>query len=264
MFDRLAILALAAHIIEEFAHRRGIRKGMIPASPPENPDAAMKLDLLDIIRLLELVFLALLLSTGKGNPAGPAGQTALMLTGIQTCRIFGRRILSRWSVLGVLQALEIFLILLAIILPGASRTIEGAPVSPQAIIALSGSVLFGILATVCAAFTVSYAIKYFAQEGSGAFEAFPPLADSESWAVRVSAAAFWCGAAGATGILLLDGFGWPGILFSCAVLMHASGYALSRKVSYRGHHPVSNVLWGASFLVLVAILALGLSNLAVN
>lgn len=252
---------MAAFIIEEITHQRGRRRGILPDDPTAEEARKQTLDSFDLLRLLELLFLALLMSTVAGNPAGPHGQTAIILTGLQIARLFGRRILSRWSVLGVLQALEILLLALIILLPLKEGASEKPSLTAASVTALAGTLVYGILITVSTAFSLSYWVKFFSRENSAVFENFPPLADSENWAVKFSRKAVFSGFVGAVGLFLVSGVSPLPLLFSLSVLLQGTGLLLTRKSTFSGHHPVSHLLWGLSFLLIFAMVASGLTDL---
>lgn len=251
---------MTAFIIEEITHQRGKHRGTLPEDPSTEKTSEQTLNAFDILRLLELLFLALLMSTGAGNPAGPHGQTAIILTGLQIARLFGRRILSRWSVLGVLQAIEILLLAMIILLPVNSGFMDKPPLTAASVAALTGTHIYGILITISAAFSLSYWVKLFSREHSAAFENFPPLADSENWTVKFSKKAVYSGVLGAGGLFLMSGLSSLSLLFTLSVLLQVTGLFLSRKSNFSGHHPVSHVVWGTSFLILFVMVAFGVTN----
>lgn len=256
------VLALAAFAMEEVAHQRGIRRGILPEDPTADETAKQKLDHFDVLRLLELLFLVLLMSTAAGNPGGPHGQATIVLSGLQTARLFGRRVLSRWSVLGVLQALEILILALVILLPLHPDTIAKPPLTAASLMALSGTLAYGILISICTAFSISYWVKFFSRENSRAYDSFPPLADSGNWSVKFSRKAFYPGILGTSGLVLVSGVSLLSILFSVSVILQATGLFLAGRSSYSGHNPVSHIFWDASFLLVFAMVLSGITNIS--
>lgn len=261
MHKIFGLLALAAFLTEEIAHQRGRRRGTLPQDPTENQVNRTTLSIFDILRLIELLFLALILSTAAGNPAGTHGQTTIILLGLQTVRLFGRQVLSRWSVLGVLQTLEILFLLLVIFLPLNHGVPDNPPLRLDSFLGFAGGILYGILITICAAFSISYTIKVFSKENSAAFDSFPPLADSENWAVKISRRSVFVGIIGTAGLFLVTGPSLLLYLFTLSVLLQSSGLLLSKKDNFSGHHPISHLLWLASFLLVVGMLVFRVTDL---
>lgn len=257
----LSLLALGAFTLEEIAHQRRRARGTLPAAPVDENDKKTGMDIFDVLRLLELLFLALLMSTSAGNPAGSHGQMAMILAGLQISRLFGRRILSRWSVLGVLQALEIVILLLIILLPLNTAVLTKPVLSSSSILALGGGVLYGVMIAICASFSISYGIKLFSGETSEAFDNFPPLADSENWAVKFSARSIYPAIAGTAGLVMITGFSLLSLLFLFSALLQGTGLFLANRSSFRGHHPVSHLLWSLSFLLLMGMMVFGVTDI---
>jgi len=255
-----ALLALAAFVVEEIAHRRSRNTGELPAEPGEEAQTASGMDFFDILRVMELLFVALILSTGQGSLTGTLGQTALILVGLQASRIFARRILGRWSVLGVLQGMQMLLLLMALIPLTSPAPLPGHGPSWASFLALAGFTVYGILAALSAAFSIAYAVKYFAREGTSAYEEYPPLADSERWSARCSGKAFYAGLAAALGWLLFSGISPLIPLLSFSAVLQGLGTHRSGKPVFSGHHPRAHLLWGVSFLLFLAVIALGLSG----
>jgi hypothetical protein len=255
-----ALLTLAAFVVEEIAHRRSRNTGGLPAEPGDEGQATSRMDFFDILRIVELLFLALILSTKQGTLTGTLGQTVLILVGLQASRIFARRVLGRWSVLGVLQGMEM-LLLIVVMIPRTAPTPMLSQGPPWAeFLALTGFTAYGILAVLSAAFSVSYAVKYFAREGSGAYEEYPPLADSERWSARCSGKAFYAGLAGTLGWFLCTGASLLTLLLALSAILQGLGTRLSGKPVFSGHHPRAHLLWGVSFLLFLAVIAFGLSE----
>jgi len=256
----LSLLALITLFAEEIQHRIMLRRGKLPSAPTEELNNRVTPDRFDVLRLMELFFLSLILSTPAGNPAATQGQLSMILVGLQISRLFGRRILSRWSVLGVLQGLEIFLLVILVLLPFNPDARIEVGLSWDSLLALTGGVLYGIFLSLCTAFSLSYGIKLFSRESSLTYDTFPPLADSENWAVRFATACIYPGAAGAAGLFLISGFSAASILFCLSVLSHSIGLLLSRRPNYSGHHPVSHILWGLAFLLVIALMISGAAD----
>lgn len=256
----LGLLALIAFIVEEIFHQRMRQKNRLPDEPTETEQSRPSLDRFDILRLLELVLLALIVSTVAGRPEQTPGQLAVILTGLQTARLFGRKILSRWSVLGVLQALEIMLLIIFLAVPFNPDSAHDLVVSPASVSALAGGVIFSILMILSTAFSIAYWIKLYSKEFSQTYETFPPLADSEGWAFKFASKAFFAGAAAVTGLFLYSGT-TPGFMLSLLSFIFCSaGILAAKKESYTGHHPKAHIFWGLSFLFIIAILIVGAAN----
>lgn len=255
----LSLLVLFLFIVEEIFHHKLGKAGRLSPITTDSNVLKNNFDRYDLLRLLELLFLGLLLSTSEGNPATGHGQFSMMLVGLQIARLFGRRVLSRWSVLGVLQALEMMILLTIILVPIRIST-DGYPLSPVPLLALIGGVVYGILVTIVTAFSISYGLKLFARESGGLYETFPPLAGSESWALKFSRFSFFIGLAGVTGLFLLMGFSVLPVLFSTALLLQLTGILHCRKDTYCGHHPKAHILWGISFLILYIIAVSGITT----
>ena len=246
---------MAAFAVEEIIHQRERHRGNLSDEPAI--EEKHTLDLFDILRLLELLFLALLMSTPAGNPAGPHGQTIIILTGLQIARLFGRRILSRWSVLGVLQALEVIVLAMIMLLPLNTGAAEKPPLTPASVAALAGALVYGILISISAAFSVSYWVKLFSRENSRVYDNFPPVADSENWSVKFSQKAVYAGLLGAAGLFLISGLSLLSVLFTLSVVLQGTGLLLAGKSNFSGHHPLSHLFWDASFLLVFFMVVFG-------
>lgn len=257
-------MALAAFLAEEFFHQKVRKAGKLPSVPTDEEIARHNLDRFDFLRLLELLFLALLLTTAAANPATGHGQMCMILTGLQISRLFGRRILSRWSVLGVLQAIEMAFLATILLLPSAAVDAGSYIVSPASIFALMGGVFYGIFVSISAAFSISYAIRLLAAESSTFYETFPPLANSESWALRFSVYSLFAGTASVTSLFFVTGLSAPFILLSVSLMLQSAGTFLCRQDSSNGHHPLSHILWTASFLMAFILVVSGSSTMGTS
>lgn len=253
---------MAVFAIEELIYRRMKRRNALPSSPMEGGEGRRTTDTLDVLRLVELLLIALLLSTPAGNPALAQGQMAMILAGLQLARLFGRRILAAWSVLGVLQLIEAVLLLLFLLLPLPENSVQRADLTPRAFLALAGGVLYTVMVMVCASFSISYWVKYFAKEHSLPFTAFPPLAESEAWAVRTSRKSILPGLAGLSGIALITGLSAISVLLGVSILLQTSGLLVVKRLASREHHPLAHVLWTASFLLITGMIGFGITSFA--
>ncbi len=252
------ILALVAFAVEEVFHQKERLRGNLSQDPTD--EGKHNLDVFDYLRLLQLLFLALIMSTPAGNPALPHGQTSIILTGLQIARLFGRKILSRWSVLGVLQALEVVLLFVIVLLPFSPSAADKPPLTPASVAALAGALVYGILISISAAFSISYWVKLFSRENSRVYDNFPPLADSENWSVKFVQKAVYAGILGAAGLFLISGFSLLSLLFALSVVLNGTGLFLAGKSNFSGHHPISHVFWDASFLLVFTMVAFGVTN----
>ncbi len=256
----LGVLALIAFIIEEIFHQRLTRKDKLPAEPTEVEHPGDTLDRFDILRLVELLILALIVSTVAGRPGQTPGQISIILTGLQTARLFGRRILSRWSVLGVLQALEVFLLIILAAVPFFPHSTLRLIVSPASVSALAGTVIYSILMILCTAFTIAYWIKLFSREFSSTYEKFPPLADSEGWAFKFASKAILPGAVAVAGLFIYNGVSAALVLMSLSLIFCSAGLIAVVKENYSGHHPRSHIFWSLSFICIITMLIAGAVN----
>ncbi len=261
MHKILSLLVLCLFLLEEIFHKRLGKSGRLSLNPAEYNALHNNFDRFDLLRILELLFLGLLLSTSEGNPTMGHGQLSIILVGLQTARLFGRRVLSRWSVLGVLQALEMILILTIILVPQKISPGE-YPLSPLPILAFIGGIIYSILVTVTAAFSISYGTRLFSRESSNLYETFPPLADSESWAYKLSRFSLPGGLAGVSSLFLLLGISPLPVLFSISLILQFTGFLLCRKETFSGHHPGAHILWGISFLILYLLAVTGVSTIS--
>ncbi|MCD4708107.1 MAG: hypothetical protein K8S62_10260 [Candidatus Sabulitectum sp.] len=259
MHKVLSLLVFSLFLIEEIFHQRLGKAGRLSSVPADCDVLKNNFDRYDLLRLLELLFLGLLLSTPAGNPASGHGQLSMILVGLQIARLFGRRVLSRWSVLGILQALEMIILLTIILIP-IKISADGYPLSPIPLLALIGGVMSGILVTIVIAFSISYGMKLFSRESGNLYETFPPLADSESWAFKFSRFSLYTGTAGVTGLFLLLGLSLLPVLFSISLILQFTGVLLCRKDTYCGHHPRAHILWGISFLILYFLAVSGITT----
>lgn len=262
MHNVLALLALVAFSTEESFYHRMKRKNTLPNVPTEEGEGRQLTDIFDILRLLELLLIALILSTPAGNPANTHGQIAMILAGLQLARLFGRRILAAWSVLGVLQLIEAALLVLFLLTPLSRGNLQRFPLTFQAVLAMAGGVLYAVIIMVCAAFSISYWMKYFAREHTPTYKTFLPLADSESWAVRISRKAIIPGLAGLAGIVLISGLSSMSVFLGVSILLQVSGLLVVKRLASLEHHPLAHVLWTASFLLITGMIVFGATNFA--
>lgn len=261
MYRMLSLLVLFLFILEEVFHQKLGKSGRLSLKPTDITIVRNNFDRFDLVRLLELLLLGLLVSTPSGNPATGHGQLTMMLVGLQIARLFGRRVLSRWSVLGVLQALEVVLLLTIILVPVKSSYGE-YPFSPLSLVALIGGVVYSIFVSITTAFSISYGVRLFAPESSRTYDMFPPLAGSESWAAKFSSFSLFAGIAGATGLILTRGISLLPLLFSVSLILQFAGVMLCKKETYNGHHPRAHVLWGVSFLIIYFLAVSGITTIS--
>ena len=259
MHRLLSLIVVFLIALEELFHQKLGRAGRLPLRPAETGMPGKDFDRFDLLRLLELLFLGLLFSTSAGDTATGHGQLTIVLVGLQTARLFGRRVLSRWSVLGVIQAFELFLLLSILFVP-LHLTPGAYPLSPRSLMALGGGIVFSIFVYITAAFSLSYAVRLFAREHSYLYNVFPPLAGSEEWAYKFSAFALPFGIVGAVSLFFLRGVSLLPVLFSLSVTLQSAGVVICRKETFNGHHPVVHILWSISFLVLYFITIAGLTT----
>ncbi len=259
MHKLLSFLVIFLILLEELFHQKLGRTGRMPLRPTDTGMPGNDFDRFDLLRLLEMLFLGLVFSTPAGNTSTGHGQLTVILAGLQTARLFGRRVLSRWSVLGVIQAFELFL-LLSILLVPLRLTPETYPLSPLSFLSLAGGMVFSIFVYITAAFSLSYGVRLFAREHSHLYDIFPPLAGSEEWAYKFSKFALPFGIIGAVSLFFLRGVSLLPVLFSLSVVLQSIGVAACRKKTFNGHHPVVHILWGISFMVLYFITITGLTT----
>jgi hypothetical protein len=255
----LSLLVVFLIVMEELFRQKPGRAGRLPIRPAETGMPGKDFDRFDLLRLLELLFLGLLFSTSAGNAATGHGQITIVLAGLQTARLFGRRVLSRWSVLWVIQAFELLLLVSILFLP-LHLIPEAYLLSPKSLLALVGGMIFSILVYITAAFSLSYGVRLFAREHSHLYNVFPPLAGSEEWAYKFSVFALPSGIVGAVSLFFLRGVSLLPVIFSLSVLLQSLGVVICRKKTFNGHHPVVHILWSISFLVLYFITITGLTT----
>ncbi|MCP4646833.1 MAG: hypothetical protein GY852_03740 [bacterium] len=256
------LVALALFLLEEIFHRKLGKSGRLSSMPLQLPQNTLKsnFDRFDLLRLLELLFLGLILSTAGGNPATAQGQLSMVLVGLQITRLFGRRVLSRWSVLGVVQVQEVLLMCTILILP-LKPSVFGSSILPDTMLVISGGVLYGIFVSIAAAFSIAYAVKFYAHESGRLFDAFPPLADSEKWAQTFSTFSLFAGIITLAGFVALRTISVLSIGFLASFSMQFTGVLSCRKATFNGHHPVVHILWGISFVILYLLIVSGFTNL---
>ena len=257
----LSLLILSMFFVEELFHRRLGKTGRLSSTPKNYYVLKNTFDRFDLIRLLELLFLGLLFSTSEGNPATGHGQLGMVLIGLQISRLFGRRVLSRWSVLGILQLLEAVLLITVILIP-VNIPAEGHlyPFSPKLLLGLLGGVLYGVFITIVTAFSISYWIRHFTKEHGKLYHTFPPLVESESWALKFSTISLYLGTAGATGLFFIKGLAVLPAVFSASLICQLAGVLVCKKETYNGHHPVAHILWMLSVLLLSFIAVSGITT----
>jgi len=260
MHKLLSLLVVFLILLEELFHQKLGRAGRMPLRPAYTGMPGNDFDRFDLLRLLEMLVLGLVFSTSAGNTATGHGQLTVVLAGLQTARLLGRRVLSRWSVLGVIQAFELFLLLSVLIVP-LHLTPDTYPLSPLSLLSLAGGMVFSIFVYIAAAFSVSYGVRLFAREHSHLYDIFPPLAGSEEWAYKFSKFALPFGFSGAVSLFFLRGLSLLPVLFSLSVVLQSIGVAVCKKKTFNGHHPVVHILWGISFFVLYTITVAGLTTI---
>ena len=258
----LSLLVVSMFILEEIFHQRFRKTGRLKPVPFNNNPLKNNFDRFDFLRSLALLTLGLLLSTSAGNPGSGHGQLIMILVGLQIARLFGRRVLSNWSVLGVLQCIEMILLLSFILLP-MELPAETLQISPPSLLALLGGVFYGILISISAAFSFSYGVRLFARESSNLYETFPPLASSESWSYKFSKFSLFPGTAGLAGLFLFWGFSLLSGLFALSLILQFAGVLISQKQTFNGHHPIAHILWGISFLLLYLLIVSGISTMLI-
>lgn len=256
----LSLFVLILFLIEEMFHQRLGKAGRLPSRPVDYDTIKNNFDRFDLLRILELLLIGLLFSTATGSAATGRGQLALILVGLQVARLFGRRVLSRWAVLGIVQGLEALLLLSIILVPVKTLTAE-YPLSPLPALAIIGGGIYGIFVFVSVAFSISYATRLLSRESSSLYDTFPPLVDSENWAYRFSRFSLFFGVTGVAGMFDLGGFSLLPILFSVSLILQFTGTQICRKETFNGHHPVSHILWGISFLILYFLTVSGISTI---
>ncbi len=262
MHRMLSLLVISMFILEEVFHRKLGKSGRLAHLPANYDILKNNFDRFDLLRVLELLSLGLLLSTAAGNPGSGHGQLTLMLVGLQIARLFGRRVLSRWSVLGVLQGIELIFLLSFIFMP--MKLSPGVlHLSPLSLLALLGGVFYGIFISISTAFSISYGIRLFAKESSNLYDTFPPLASSESWSYKFSKFSLFAGVTGLAGLFLLWGFSPLSGLFAVSLILQYTGVLISRKQTFNGHHPAAHVLWGVSFLLLYFLTISGITSVTI-
>ncbi|PIE53629.1 hypothetical protein CSA37_00240 [Candidatus Fermentibacteria bacterium] len=254
-------LALTAFIIEEIFHRKRQRKNRLPAEPSYKQSNSM--DIFDVLRLIEILLLAMILSTEGGRPQEPSGQMSIILIGLQVFRLFGRKILNRWSVLGILQALQVILLLIVILIPLRSSA-DYVSIGPAEVLSLAGGIAYGILLTLCASFSTAYWIKLYSREFSGTYETFPPLADSERWARRFAILSLYAGFTASAAMFVQYGAVALPFFFTGSALLTTAGIIAESRESFTGHHRKAHLLWSLSFLLTLSIFIAGITASSVH
>ncbi len=260
MHKVLGLLIALLFILEEFFHRKLGKTGRLSAINANTNILKNNFDRYDLLRILELLMLGLLLSTAEGNPATGRGQLTVILTGLQVARLFGRRVLSRWSVLGIVQSLEMVLLITVVFMHAYSP--GGYLPSPLPVLALLGGIVYGILVSIAAAFSLSYGIRLLAKESGQLYHSFPSLADSESWAYKFSKFSLLPGIAAVVSLFLLKEISLLSVFFSISFILQFAGTLTCRKSTYNGHHPVSNSFWLISFLILYLMAVTGITTIS--
>lgn len=256
----LSLLAFALFILEVVFHRELGKKGLISITKVHE-GLKLNFDRFDLLRLIELLFLGLILSTKEGNPASSSGQICMVLVALQISRLLGRRILSRWSVLGVLQALEAGLLLTFILLP-INHSSSVYTLLPGTMLAIPGGITYALFVSLSASFSISYWIKLYARESSKTYESFPPLADSEGWAEKFSGFSLVAGAFSVAGLILLKNLTVLSVGFAISYALQFSGVLFCRKQTFKGHHPRVHILWGLSCLILYFLAVSGITTVS--
>ena len=121
--------------------------------------------------------------------------------------------------------------------------------------------MYSIFVSIATAFSISYGVRLFAPESSRTYKMFPPLAGSESWAIKFSSFSLFAGIAGVTGLILTEGTSLLPFLFFVSLVLQFTGVLLCKKQTYNGHHPRAHILWGVSFLILYFIAVSGISTI---
>ncbi len=259
MYKLICLLVLALFLLEELFHRHLGKSGRLHSKPSKNDFIQSNFDRFDLVRLFELLLFGILLSTPAGNVKIGHGQLASILVGLQIARLFGRRILRRWSVLGVLQLVEIFFILSILLIP-LKENLHIFQLNPLTVTTLASGILFGILTAMSTTFSISYAVRLFSKESSKLYNKFPPLVNSEEWAYKFSRFSLFTGTVCTITLFLLLGVSTLPLFFLISIILQYSGFFLCRIPNYRGHHTRAHLLWSLSFLILYFLIVFGFTS----
>ena len=208
---------------------------------------------LDFIRLLELLFLGLLLSTDKGNPTTIHGQANVILVGMQFVRCLGKRIIQYQPVLSIVQILQVVSLVTLLALPYSDIPSQNYSSLSTMKLTIFTGIVYAFFCYLSFPFSISFFIKFFSSESSNNFSLLPPIIALEKWCIKLSFYSMFFGLFTAFNLFFKGGISFLSVGFALSLLSQISGIWLARKPIFNGYHIKSHILWSFSALLLYFI-----------
>jgi hypothetical protein len=253
----MALLALEEVLFQSFLKRGLILRNFRLAedSGAGEDRGSVTLERLRVLQLVSLVIILILLDTNQNRLLTHIpGQMAMTATVLQLARMLGRQVLRHWSVLGEIQVLQGIFLFLCLVLPLGDSHPQG---NNWFTLYSLGLVVFRAMNAVALAFTITYASRAYFRENSSLFRSNPPMAFSDHWAGKASAAALPFAVA-SLAAMYLGNIGSPVSRVRTAT---ASALALIAWTAFRtrkAHHPVAHLLTGLTTLALFYVTLSGI------
>jgi len=256
------VVCLFLLVVEEAFHQFYRRTGLLNTAGSVDPVDSGKqrtaTSRLALIRWLQLVAMGVLFitvgdQTNSGFLVCTKGQMVAVIAAMQVFRIIGRRIISRWIVLGVLQLQQVILL---VTLPFTKTLNSLGGIEPVHSVTLWISGLSGIVSgavlAIAFSFSVTYLLRLWSGEKNSRFDEYPPLVYSEAWTRRLTIMALLPVFVTVAGLSILSAARHmlePALIPAVLVLACLT-VALDLFRNKRGfHHPAANILITISVLI---------------
>jgi len=205
---------------------------------------------LDFVRLLELLFLGLLLSTDKGNPTTIHGQINVILVGMQFIRCLGKRIIQYQPVLSIIQILQVISLVTLLTLPYSVFPSQSYSYLSTMKLTIFTGLIYAFFCYLSLPFSISFFIKSFSSESSSSFSLLPPIIALEKWCIKLSIYSMFFGVFTAFNLFFKGGISFLAVGFTVSLLCQITGVWLAKKPIFNGFHMKSHMLWSLSALLL--------------
>ncbi len=205
---------------------------------------------LDFIRLLELLFLGLLLSTDKSNPTTVHGQINVILVSLQFVRSLGKRIIQYQPVLSIIQILQVISLVTLLTLPYNNFSSQSYSNLSTMKLTIFTGLIYTFFCFLAFPFSISFFVKFLSSESSSNFSLLPPIIALEKWCIKLSFYSMFFGVFTAFNLIFKGGISSLAIGFAISVLCQIAGVWLARKPIFNGYHIKSHILWSFSALLL--------------
>ncbi len=266
----LLLTLLLEEIIYRLSRVRSIPSVELSGNPVEERNESERGDdgkLKSWIRMVQLFLFGALIATTAAKSGvrlmyTPAGQVSSLLLLTQVARIFYRKVVNQWSVLGATVILQCLLLALMPLL-GLNDGNGAATCDFQGkwfVTLLSFSTLFMLSITI--PFCCTYYGRLLAKEDSDTYYSMPPLAYSEYWVRRLTRATAVMALTTFLALAFLTLFhGLPpspatAVHLATTVLLFSSLFLFGKRETL--HHPWAITMVSAAWLLNIgAVLAAG-------